>query len=219
MAGIFLCHTKMGSIHLRGGRMSLKFFVTIGIFLSSQLCLAENPAKGTGDVGSVGRGQTISGQANFKACLDILNAKSNVLKNKIYSISEDGWAFVVRNDDNTMTIYGEDGAEFRLETGKTGKKVVEQHKLKCENVTDRHNASSGAFRITPFYSKAMDDKTTSFEDRKLIKKTCESVAIPAGMMVSGPPMGMFMPGRPPTPPLPGMGGYPGGTLPAGTHNR
>ncbi|MNT70474.1 hypothetical protein D3C72_2088700 [compost metagenome] len=88
--------------------------------------------------------------------------------------------------------------------------MTEQHKLKCENVTDRRNSASGAFRITPFYSKAMDDKTTSFEDRTLIKKTCENVAIPAGMMASGPPGGMMMPGM----------GYPGGSIPPpSTHNR
>lgn len=134
-------------------------------------------------------------RANFTECLQALSEYSEPLKGKVFPMTADGWAFSVLDEEKKETVvYLPNGEVYKISpTSKVKALFTGPHS--CQNVTSHTTkGSTGAAAIFHLYEQAMkDSKGTSYENRKLIKEKCATVAaLGSPGMMGGMAMGTGM---------------------------
>ncbi|PIS10048.1 MAG: hypothetical protein COT73_11395 [Bdellovibrio sp. CG10_big_fil_rev_8_21_14_0_10_47_8] len=105
-------------------------------------------------------------RANYMPCLKALNEKSVIYKDKIFPLDKDGWTYVVKQDNGSMTVVGENGTTYNLSAKPT----------KCSASQAVNTPVKG---IAELYIQAValgNDPKNSYENKKEIVEQCKSVA-------------------------------------------
>ena len=149
----------MKMIIQRPGGLMLKLFI-LTIFSFNFYAMALFPAPS---------GYT---KLDYSPCLKVLNEKSILFKDKIFSLSNDGWSFVVKSNDGSMSVIGENGV-YKLEA----------KPVKCSVKQE----FSSLQILSGLYKQATEkDTKNSPENKKEIVANCKGIAdLPEGMMTGG----------------------------------
>lgn len=109
-----------------------------------------------------------------KACLEALNTKSVSLKGKIVLLDNEGYTYVLKKDDGSFRVVGNDGSTYTL-TSKPTKCQASQGYNQVEILQGLINQATALG----------NDSSNSSENKKAIVSSCKDfMNLPAGQMMS-----------------------------------